>query len=302
MAEEPISLYLALEDGKTADLEVVAAASLAFVSAIREIAFIIDPSLEIRVEIRSGTEGSLSLNSIIKDLRDPKKRKKTLIAVATVVASWLGNDIRQWLNGKALDHITAVRPAEHHQLSQEEIEEIVAIVARLDEHDAGKPQRQKLYKELARDPAIEGVGVSPTEKIPPAVIVPRRQFGREAGTEVIEENVVSRRTVISRQWVTIISPVLIDSDRRWKFQVGKTEFGAPVRDHAFVEDVLSGRTAVPMRAGVQLEVELETTEEMKVGVWAPVTYVVTKVYQATPSTLPQTRRLPLSDESDDDSN
>ena len=66
MTTTPLSLYLDLEKGATADLEVVSRAALAWSAAIKDLAFILDPSIEIRVEIASGTPGSFSLNSLIR--------------------------------------------------------------------------------------------------------------------------------------------------------------------------------------------------------------------------------------------
>jgi hypothetical protein len=40
---QPISLYIDLEDGRKADLEVIARAAEAFVDAVREIAFVLAP-------------------------------------------------------------------------------------------------------------------------------------------------------------------------------------------------------------------------------------------------------------------
>ena len=56
MADTPISLYLELVPDQKADLEVVARAALAFDAAIKELAYIIDPGMEIKVELESGTE------------------------------------------------------------------------------------------------------------------------------------------------------------------------------------------------------------------------------------------------------
>lgn len=43
---------------------VVARAALSWSAAIKELAFVLDPSLEVRVEIDSGTQCSFSLNSL----------------------------------------------------------------------------------------------------------------------------------------------------------------------------------------------------------------------------------------------
>src|ERR1041385_2963429 len=66
MTALPISLYIDLERGQKADLEAVARASLAFAATIRDIAFVLDPSVDIRVELASGTESSLSLKPVLR--------------------------------------------------------------------------------------------------------------------------------------------------------------------------------------------------------------------------------------------
>jgi hypothetical protein len=70
MSTEPLSLYLDLEQDTKADLEVVANASLALASMLKEIAHIIDPSIDISIELDSGTSGSLSLNTLINIVKE----------------------------------------------------------------------------------------------------------------------------------------------------------------------------------------------------------------------------------------
>ncbi len=72
MAQAPISVYLDLEAGRVADMEVVARAALAFSAAVKDLAYVIDPGLDLRIELQSGTEGSLNLNTILRNLKDHK--------------------------------------------------------------------------------------------------------------------------------------------------------------------------------------------------------------------------------------
>ena len=67
----PISLYLDLVPGEKADLEVAARASLAFAEAIKAAAYFLEPGLQVKIELESGSEGNLSLNSILKRLKAP---------------------------------------------------------------------------------------------------------------------------------------------------------------------------------------------------------------------------------------
>src|SRR5947208_9697632 len=91
--EAPVSLYLDLQPGQKVDLEVAARAALAFAAAIRETAYIFDPSMTVRVELLSGTDGSLSLNSLIRSikLRDLVTRKR-LIALAITATLWFTHE------------------------------------------------------------------------------------------------------------------------------------------------------------------------------------------------------------------
>jgi hypothetical protein len=54
--DSDLSLHFKLKDGEKADLEVVAAAMLAWVDALRSAALTIDPSSELKVEIVDADE------------------------------------------------------------------------------------------------------------------------------------------------------------------------------------------------------------------------------------------------------
>src|SRR5262249_8579726 len=108
MEATPVSLFIDLEEGRRADLEVIARASLAFAAAVKEAAFMIDPSLEVHLELVSGTEGSLKLNQIIKAVKrvtglDEALASKTL---ALVVILWFVNHGLDWSFEKVMDWAT----------------------------------------------------------------------------------------------------------------------------------------------------------------------------------------------------
>ena len=77
--------------------------------------------------------------------------------------------------------------------------------------------------------------------------------------------------------VIILSPVLEVSNRRWKFATAQGEFGASIKDNDFLEKIVQGQTAVRMRGGVELDVELETKERLIDGVWTIVERNVLRV-------------------------
>src|SRR5689334_10882990 len=113
--ETPLSLYIELEEGTKPDIEVVARAALAFGQGIREAAFVIDPSLEVRVQLVSGSESSLSLNSLIraKSVRDLFTWKR-LLAVAFTSLLWFRMETARWTFDKVLNYITENEEVAHH--------------------------------------------------------------------------------------------------------------------------------------------------------------------------------------------
>ena len=86
MSSASISLYFDVEEGNQAELKVAAASAIAFAKALEELAFHADPSMEVRVVLESGTSGSLSLNTVIKSVRDfVTDRQKIQVAIISAL-------------------------------------------------------------------------------------------------------------------------------------------------------------------------------------------------------------------------
>lgn len=271
-AETPISLYIDIADGQVADIEVVARAAIAFSEAIKELIFIFDPSLEVRVEFASGTPGSLSLNSIIRSLKAKAEQRPILAAAASTVLLWFGN----YAFNEVIDEIRG-----KDELTEQQLDTIATKVATAIEKRAAQPLVQRVYEELESDRAITGVGASTIPGVRPKHIIPRAEFAAKAEMAILPEMVESRRRSRKRrERVVIISPVLLQSPtRRWRFKHAEGEFGAPIKDAAFLNDLITGRVVLPMTGGVELDVLLETEEELQDRVWVPIEYVVWEVYE-----------------------
>ena len=274
----PLSLYLDLEPGRAADIDVVSRAALAWSAAIKEIAYNIDPLLEVRVELSSGTPGSLSLNSIIKSVKKAIDEPATLGAIVVVALVWFGGEVGKDAIDKLVDHFLGSEPIQV-ELSPDQIKQIGTAAARAAEGRVGEPQVKQVYRELERDPAVRGVGLSTVPGKRPTIIVPRAEFPARSG-RVIESTLaeVKQRTVTTRMQVVLIRPILLPGERRWGFQGPAGEFGATVKDKDFIERTLSGTTAVPMVAGIRMDIELEVREEFRGDVWLVTDRSVTHVY------------------------
>lgn len=276
----PVSLYLALGKGKAADIEAVARASLAWAETIKEMAFIVDPSLEIRVELVSGTEGSLSLNSLIRSVKNTVSDPRKLKAIAIAVLIYFGQQIRDYSVEGVLDWFTKEDvPASIKKISDEERKLLAAEIAKALKADVGREKGRVVYRELQRDPAVEGVGISLTPETPPTVIVPRTDFAARAGEEGVTEEVIRRRTETHRETVVLLSPMLTDGDQKWKFQLGSKNFWAVMGDARFKALLQPGSNQAPrMIAGLRMDVDIVTIQEHRDGVWVNTSHRIEKVH------------------------
>lgn len=298
MPSAPISLYLDLEPGQKADLEVVSLASIAFAAAIKELAFVLDPSLEIRIELASGTEGSLSLNSLVRSVKGAVS-PETLRTIIVVTTLWFVKETGTWAYDKILDHVTEHPVVAEHTLTKAEIKNIADEVVKAMKGRVGQSQVQRVYKELERDPVVKGVGIPRVPGTRPTDIVPRSEFHSRAGTGTITETVVQKRIQNVEETVTLISPVLVAKNRRWKFHGPRGEFGAAVHDERFLSDLLSGAIKVQMIAGIQMVIDLQVVEEKENGVWVIKQQNVTKVKGVSPAPPSAQKSLFATDPDED---
>ncbi|TIQ83933.1 MAG: hypothetical protein E5X38_27255 [Mesorhizobium sp.] len=296
--QQQISLYLKLSEGQFADLAAVARASLAFDAAVKEIAYVLDPSLEIRLELESGTEGSLSLNSIIKTVKEKATDRKVLAAVAFTIVSWLATDIRSYVVQDLIDAI--VKEDRSKSLSPEEIKAIADEVAKAIKGQVGAKQIKEVVSELDKDHAVQGVGITTNPDAKPQSILPRARFKEFISGPNETTEIKRTRTTDAEVTLTLVSPVLIKSDRKWKFSSINGEFGASVKDEDFLERVLSGREPIVMVAGISMTVTLETKEEFVDAVWVVKERNILRVHRASPAISQENLPLALEPKSNDD--
>ena len=302
MADAPLTLYLDLAEGEKPDLEVVARASLAWAAAVKEIAFHLDPGLEVSVELASGTPGSLNLNTLVRSVRDKIGGTNLRIAIISAIV-FVAKDTASWGVGEVLDWIKGPDgPAEVQELSDEEIDEIATkVVEKLQGAVAQKEVRQ-VYKELERDQSITGAGATLVPDKKPERVIPRASFPTDDGPEVVQEVETKRTDTIDMQLVVQRAILVEDKTRKWEFGSDRGKFGALVRDQDFLESVWEGTARIPMMAGVVLDAEVEVTEELRGNVWETTGYVVTQVrnVSAPPRQRPLAAPTPENEGAADD--
>jgi len=292
----PVTFYIDLEPGELADIEVVARSSLAFASAVREIAYIIDPSAELRITLASGTEGSLTLNSFVEFAKKGRsKAKKALWAAVIVCAASFAQDLRAALVERLLksddirqvfevikDYTGIDLASEGSGLSDDDAKRIGKQVVEILKTDTDIEAFRPVFREALRDEAIKGVGVGLEHRERPKQVVPRERFAELAGSSEIEDLDGGKRIKTGAETVRLISPVLLQGDRKWRFMGRDGEFGAAIKDLVFLEDALTGRHPIPMVYGVEMDIMLQVTEEKQDGVWKPTERKVLDVLAVRP--------------------
>ncbi|ODT62173.1 MAG: hypothetical protein ABS77_07595 [Phenylobacterium sp. SCN 69-14] len=276
-----ISLYLDLEKGVAPDFDVALKAALAWSTAVKEIAYVVDPGVQIRLEFDGTYEGSLGFNArlraVLTKAQEAAQRVRTtatdpqVIRTAIVSATiWAMMNLAEYTFSRVMDHLTGADAAPEVQaLSEADKTDIANRVLEGLRNEAARQPVRTMYRELERDPGVKGVGVTARPDARPTEVVPRSEFRAMSGRVVPKTQTIERRVVPERMRVVLVKPVLERGDRRWGFKGPSGEFGASIKHDAFIEAVLSGTTAVPMVEGIELTIDLETTEEFEGQVWVP---------------------------------
>ncbi len=281
MPSDLLSLYIDLEPGEKADLEISSRAALAFAATVREIAGFLDPLSEVRLDLISTTEGSLSCNTKIKFITASGSKEITLYALILTAAFWIGSQVITYVAGREItatwEHFFGSNEV---TLSDKDKNEIVEKITKAIGAKIGADASKKIFAELDKDNSVKGVGVSPRPEEKPIVIVPRSDFRRLGGMTIPDEVLPEdrKRKRIETRKVVLVSPVLVpDRKRRWKFRIGEQEFGAPIKDQLFLNDVFSGKHPILVKENVEMTVRLETSEEYINGAWVERDHIVWQV-------------------------
>lgn len=283
MEQVPISLYLQLEQGQHANLVVVAKTAVHFASLIEAMASEVFPDAQVSVEAVSASESSLIWNTVVTVFRNVKtgilagasKHPRTATLAAYVALRMLNNAV-DWSQDQIMDWLAGKdAPAEVQRLQPDERRQLAVDIAEELRKGTAKHEANAVFRELRKDRRIIGAGVTSLPKTRPQLLVRPEHFDISDGAEIADGAV---RVSSQRAEITVISPVLMAGDRRWKFRAFNSEFGAPMKDQSFLDKVLRGETDIRLQAGLVLDVELETSESVQHGVWTIESRSVLKVH------------------------
>jgi len=236
----------------------------------------VNPSLDIRIEFESGTEGSLKLKALVKSQLTKARARAAILTVIGTVGVTLAADLRTYGVSKLLDRLFSIE--QRQQLSDDDIERIAKAVTAVERGKIAKEPVQEMFKQLSRDEIIESVGAVAKDDDKPEAPIPRSEFPVRAGIVKDVETSPKKRIKPSTERLTLISPVLILAQRAWKFRgPDGHEHSYIMADEKFLSQIFLGRKRVPMKEGIQMTADVETQEELIDGLWTITRRFIIKV-------------------------
>jgi hypothetical protein len=267
----PLRLYLKLEQGHVADLFAVTQATAAFAAGVKELAYILDPSLQLYIGLAPSTRGSLWENTILKAVNDPTKRKELYLLAGSALLWFMTPPAERLRDNIWEPYLDKYLPT-HDQVERQKAKREMQRAA---SGNVAEREHRETFRALDRDKGIEAVGVS-IERKTPLALIPQSEFRIRAGfPDVIPAD--QDRVTQEEVRATLIRPVLDGNPRRWKFSTTRGDLTATMRDTKFLEAVVGGRTGVPLRAGIEMDLLLEVRERYTDGVWQIVDRTIIEV-------------------------
>jgi hypothetical protein len=270
MSVAPISLYFGVEEGKRADLEVIAKATIEWVEVIRELASVVAPGVEFEIEFVESEEGSVWLSNLLKAARDGDRKALAAITYAVLIFFAAGPALH--IQTDVGDVFWAKLGHEHEvELSEEDKIDIANKVVEAIERTPVEEHRRKLIRQVERDNDIDSVGVG----YMPNPAGPIASIGREhfptIGAKVPQSRVTIVRDTDTQQnvRVKIIRANLEEGEAkpRWRFSEGDTKWSADIEDEEFVYALNAEKTGLPLAVGQTLIVDVAIDRKMVEGAW-----------------------------------
>lgn len=290
MTTVPLSLYLDIEEGQSPDLEAVARASIAFSQAVKETAYILDPSARVTTRLVSGTEGSLFINGLIEavGITDASTRRLLIATIVATVPGWFFLKPVDMLAERFWDGpVNAVEAAvkdalssvidDHEDIDEEDTRRIAETAVAILRRENQNQFSAEFFAELDRDPVIRGVGITRVPGVKPDIVVPKSDFEMRY-TTIRDAETPDKRKRPQLMRLRIISPRLVNDTLVWKFRGPDGEFGASMLDQEFREKFTSGDIRLDLSKPINISATVEFTEKREGGLWVTVSKSVVEVH------------------------
>ena len=261
-----LSLYFATADHEYADLVIVAEAAIEWAKGLKAAASVVDPEYDYRVTLVAAKPGSSNWIAKVERSKINKFAKRVEKGWAdTPLVIRVGIGLAVAVPMTIYPTYKTLFPDEG--FTDQQKAELATIVAKASANRVVAAHREKLYRDIARDKKITGVGtgVPTSENWKPAALVPSGSFGEASGLFMspIEPD-GEERTIVSEIDVVLVTPRLENAKKPWVFrQVGldgdiraemaDTDFLAALERKDGVHETL--RANIPMR--IRLEIKMK---------------------------------------------
>ena len=233
MIEQPLTIYFDLSPDSRPTLGAVGEAMVQFEKMAGEAVFLMEPGVDFSFVYQYSAPGSLRIITGLKGLVSRERLKEMALVLATVL---VGNATGHF-QGKGMDEaVKAIFGEEASTLTEEDIRRIAEAVENIERSEIVAEPRRDFYRAVEPDEAITGVGAAPNEDAsPPAVIVPRSDFGDRAGPIIREtpEDHPEPRVLSERVEVVLANAPLIESRAKWRVFSNGHQISVKMLDEGF---------------------------------------------------------------------
>ena len=255
-----ISLQFDLAEGKTADLEIISAAAIAWVETLRAAAQSVEPGTDVKVELIDVDQGSAIFNVLGRwfdraaDAYDAAPRRQKLIRALAIFTICTGVPTYQAYFGDSFD--------------DEDRERMKRIETTVNASEAVETARRKFYRTVEREPSITAITLKNSPDGPPIVTIANDEFPQASGLFAMESDEVPGRVTQTVLEVVLVKPALVHTPRAWTFKPdGLGEFDAVMRDARVLQAIQDRGFPSQMREGIRMTIRLEAREVMTEGQW-----------------------------------
>jgi hypothetical protein len=267
MATEDAVLKFEIAEGLNPDVEVVAAALLAWSETVKTALRIIEPSEEPRIELIGVESGSDVFRIGIRKVLEASKRLDAASEEYPLIARMagtLGAAIVGGVVGVAMQPDARI-PADQFKVWEKMQQDLHASLEL-------QQKRERFYSTMYPEPAIAAVEVQQGGTRETIYTVPRSEFAQGSGLWTVQADALPERRTETRlaTWdVILIRPTAVAKPRRWTFARDGLPFSATMNDPAVLTAIANRTLPIQVAEGVHMKIELEYKEEFDGKVWIP---------------------------------
>lgn len=289
MAEPDVTLRFDIVEGQVPDAENVIRALSAYIEILKTAGAIIAPDSRIEVGLAGVEDGSNVFKFVLRKCEDFAENLTggmSEFPLVSKAAITLGGLIGGTVFVVGLENVLSADP----RIPEDQMEVFEENNRLLQESNDLQKREMEFYGILQEEPAYKEIEIKRPYDAGAGFRVPREQFASRSGLWMAQDDVISDPSSQTRTatWdVILIKPVLVPSQRRWRFARDGIEFSALMKDQTFLEAIHDKTLPVKLAEGIKMKLEVKYREVYEGGSWIPVvgSHRVTRVLDPIPPSV-----------------